>query len=135
MSAIAEMSELRPSVPAPYQRADLPTQSSRAPDAHPTGYLKSDQVIMPLWDLQIGDQTVKPTVPVGIRLRREGDYFFAENDSLSIYTSGLSPEEAIADFKEMAGCFAQEYRGLAPEQVIGLGETLREIFVRLFPAK
>jgi hypothetical protein len=89
--------------------------------------------VMPLWDLQIGGRAVRPAVPVGIRLRREGEFFFAENDTLSVYASGSTPEEAIADFKAIAGSFAEEYRGLTADQVIGLGEKLRETFIMVFP--
>jgi hypothetical protein len=132
MSSIEEMAELHASIPPPYHRVELSSQSSRAKDSQPL-YLDTEQAVMPLWDLQIGGRVVRPAVPVGIRLRREGAYFFAENDALSVYASGRTPEEAITEFKSIASAFAEEYRGLAADQVIGLGEKLREMFIRVFP--
>lgn len=121
------------SIPAPFHVVDRPMQSVRALDAQPFDYLRTEEAIMPLWDLEIGNQTMMPAVPVGIRVRREGELFFAENDSLSVYAHGTSPEEAIADFKATAAFFAEEYRALGPDGVIGLGVQLRENFLKAFP--
>ena len=119
MNDVAEYYELTTSIPQPYELSHRPEQSLRATD-NPPDVLGIGESIIPLWDLKIGAELIKPAVPVGIRLRREPDYFFAENDSLSIYGSGKTPEAAIADFKETAGTFAEEYRALGPDAVIGL---------------
>jgi hypothetical protein len=100
----------------------------------PNPYLLASEMIVPLWELSIGDNLVRPAVPIGVRIRREGKYFFAENEALSIYAHGDSPEGAVEDFKSMAAFFAEEYRSLAEDSVVGLGARLRETFQRVFPA-
>lgn len=129
MSTVLERYE---SIPAPFQLSDKPTQSLRATDSLPY-YLRPEHTVMPLWDLIIDDEVVRPAIPVGIKLRQEGDLFFAENDSLSIYAYGESPEEAVADFKATAAFFAHEYRATPADGVIGLAVKLRENFLKAFP--
>lgn len=129
MSTVLERYE---SIPAPFQLSAKPAQSLRATDSLPY-YLRPAHTVMPLWDLIIDGQIVRPAIPVGIRLRQEEDLFFAENDSLSIYAHGQSPEEAISDFKSTAAFFAHEYRATPADGVIGLAVQLRDNFLKAFP--
>lgn len=131
MNGVAELDELIPAIPAQYQRARQPEQSMRARDG-----LQRDSLyprIHPLWDLEVEGRVVRPAIPIGVRLREEEGHFFAENDSLGVYATGGSPEDAVADFRATAAFFVAEYRSLGPDQVIGLGARLRETFQRVFP--
>lgn len=132
MSPSVEYAELKAAMPDTYERAVRPQQSARAVDALPS-VLHPAERVMPLWELHLGDQVVIPACPVGIKLRQEGDLYFAENDSLSIYASGPTAEAAISEFRTTAAFFVEEYRSLGPDEVVGLGVRLRELFLRTFP--
>lgn len=126
MSPVLERYE---SIPSAYRIAGPPPQSLRNPEsAEP-----APCVIVPLWELRVGDRLLKPVFPVGIRIRFEEGTYHAENNALAVYGSGASKEEAISDFKEMAGIFAAEYRELGPDEVIGLAVRVRDNFLKAFP--
>ncbi len=111
----------------------MPPQSVSAPRDDSASFARAVEIVIPLWDLEVGGQVVRPAIPVGIKLRREGDCFLAENDALALYGSGFSPEDAIADFRATASYFVAEYRSLGPDDVVGLGARLRETFLLAFP--
>lgn len=129
MSPVIERYE---SVPATYHLVEGPIGSMQAGPGLPQEVVKIDRVI-PLWELEVAGVQLKPARPVGIRLRFEEGVFHAENDALSVYGTGPTPEDAIQDFKETASAFATEYVGLAEDEVIGLGAKIRANFLSVFP--
>lgn len=129
MSVVLERYE---STPATYCLVAEPVQSMKAEDAMLVDMQMNERLI-PLWELTVNGVAMVPALPVGIRLKREDNLFLAENDALSIYGSGRTPEEAIRDFKDTASSFAAEYRGLSEDEVIGLGAVIRANFLRVFP--
>ena len=91
------------------------------------------EVLLPLWEVLTEGVLVRPSKPVGIRLRREGDEFLAENDTLGIYSSGESAEEAVVEFHEVLSYFIEHYRSTPEAALVGQAIALKSTFRDLFP--
>lgn len=64
----------------------------------------------------------------GIRIRQDGGFFFAENDTLRLVGIGTSPKEALADYCTHQAHFQQYYTRLPTSAVIGEGRRLKRLF-------
>ncbi|MBI5242271.1 MAG: hypothetical protein HY922_01150 [Elusimicrobia bacterium] len=128
------LDEIRPWVLEKYEQTCRPAMSARGfCGTQEDDLAQMGEPVIPLWDLEIDGRVVRPAVPIAIRLRKDGDLFFAENDSLAVYASGASREEAIEDFRQTAAFFVREFHSLGPDQVMGRGSRLREQFLKVFP--
>lgn len=86
----------------------------------------------PLWTVQRQPHVITLKRPLLVEVYAEGEYFFANNETLSIYGTGATLEEAMADFCLHAIHFYKYYRALPSTKVIGPAVELKKIFDELF---
>lgn len=95
-------------------------KSRRFPTAHP------------VWALTIGDDVCSLTKPIVLRLTREGNYFFAENEYLDVCGYGSAPAEALQEAITDIVYYFGHYTQLNEDEVMGFGTTLRNRYSNLF---
>lgn len=86
----------------------------------------------PLWTVQRKPRVINLKRPLLVRVYAEGEFFFANNETLSIYGTGSTVDEAMADFCLHAIHFYNYYRALPSTKVIGPAVQLKKIFDELF---
>ena len=86
----------------------------------------------PVWVLNINDNVRSFTKPVVLRVFRQGDHFFAENEYLDICGCGSVPAEALQEAIDDMVYYFNHYTQLNEEQVVGFGATLRNRYSTLF---
>ena len=85
-----------------------------------------------LWDIRSGQVRLRAAKPVTVHLRVEGAYWFAENETLRVFAHGVTVEEALQDFQEHVAYFHSHYEKLRPNQVVGEGARLKQVFANSF---
>jgi len=85
----------------------------------------------PLWALQIKGKLYKLSLPIEVHISKEGDLYFAENETLLLSGSGQSIREAIEDIQSDVFYFWNYYRNLSPDEIIGDASRLKEIYENL----
>ncbi len=88
--------------------------------------------IIPLWFFRADDSALRARKAIAVRIRNEGIYFFAGNETLAIEGTGLSASEAIDDFSFHVTHFYHYYQTLTVEQVSGDAARLKKLFSDLF---
>lgn len=86
----------------------------------------------PLWTVQRKPRVINLRRPLLVRVYADGEYFFASNETLSIYGTGATLEEAMADFCLHTIHFYNYYRALPSTKLIGHAVQLKKIFDELF---
>lgn len=87
----------------------------------------------PIWRVErAGEPDLLARRPLGVRLRREGPFYFAENDELVLYGVGETVGEAIDDLKSHVAHFYSHYRSLSFDQVIGEAHRLKVLYATFF---
>ena len=124
--------DLSPSIPDSYrfERPSVETESvagSRADILGP-GLFNS----VPIWIIKSAETELRARKAIAIRIRKDGEYYFAANDTLAIEGTGLSASDAITDFCAHVIHFHSYYQSLSPNQVMGEGVRLKETFAALF---
>lgn len=84
-----------------------------------------------LFEFTAGDQTVRLTRPVPLRIAFEEGMWFAENESLSLFGHGQSVDEAVADFVHDLGYLWARYRALTDEELSENANNLKKLLVSL----
>lgn len=85
----------------------------------------------PIWRLQPKSTTIIFRKPLLVNMRREGDLVFVENETLSIYASGKTSEDAMIDFALHVLHFYEYYAKLSDNQVIGRAKELKKLYSAL----
>jgi hypothetical protein len=93
--------------------------------------LPSRRLMTPLWTVETPEKSFKMTKPISVRVYFDDDLFFAENDTLLLYGSGISPEEAIVDLELHIIHFYQYYKSLDWSQVTGDAKRLKSLYENL----
>ena len=88
--------------------------------------------VIPIWFFRADDRALRARKAIAVRIRNEGIYFFAGNETLAIEGTGLSASEAIDDFGFHVTHFYQYYQTLTDEQVSGEAVRLKRLFSELF---
>lgn len=86
----------------------------------------------PFWVIQTEEGVLRAIKPIGVNVRRDGDFYFAENETLSIFGTGLSANEAVTDFFRHIIHFYTYYKNLTDDQVTGEAIQLKRRFASLF---
>lgn len=94
--------------------------------------LRASSSWAPIWRIIQRQRVISLKRPLLVRVYSEGDFVFAENESLSVCGVGSSSEEAMADFALHLVHFHEYYRKLSAREVIGEGARLKEAFADLF---
>lgn len=87
---------------------------------------------VPVWQVSAKGCSLRARRPVGVRIRSEGGFYFAENDGLVVSGSGLTAGEALQDFFGQIVHFYRYYRNLRDDQVIGEAAGLKQLFAEVF---
>lgn len=85
-----------------------------------------------LWSIQSDDHRLRATKAVTVHLRREGLYWFAENESLRVFAHGSTQAEALSEFQEHVAYFHQYFQRLTADEVVGEGARLKRLFADSF---
>ena len=133
--AIVSSEDLKPRVPAAYERAALAVETDSAAGS---GWQRGNALAagmarpVPLWIFRTDDASLRSRKAVAVRIRSEGNFVFAGNDSLAIEGTGLTTPEAIDDFCLHVTHFYKYYKGLAAERLTGDALRLKALFSDLF---
>jgi len=124
--------DLSPFIPESYRfaRPSVGTESVAGSRAEILGSGLFNSV--PIWIIKSAGSVLRARKAIAIRIRKDGDYYFAANDTLAIEGTGLSASDAIADFCTHVIHFHSYYENLSTNQVMGEGARLKEVFYTLF---
>jgi len=93
--------------------------------------LPQRKLVTPLWSVGIPGKRFRTARPIAIRVYFEDGLYFAENDTLLLYGTGASPEEAITDLGFHIIHFYQYYCKLDWSQVTGDAVRLKRLYENL----
>jgi hypothetical protein len=87
----------------------------------------------PIWRVERPHECdLRARRPIGVRLRHEGPFFFAENEELALYGVGETVGDAVDDLKSHLAHFYSHYRSLSWDQVTGEARRLKQLYADLF---
>ena len=90
--------------------------------------LPSRQHVAPLWSVGTHEKRFRTIKPLSVRIYFDDGLFFAENETLLLYGTGTSPEEAIEDLGLHVIHFYQYYKNLSLSQVTGDAIRLKKLY-------
>jgi hypothetical protein len=85
----------------------------------------------PLWVINVGEAILQLVKPIALRVQREGDRYFAENETLEVCSYGDSPKEALQDAMADIAYFYSFYSSLSNDEVMGHGIGLKQRYEQL----
>lgn len=92
---------------------------------------RSDFPAIPLWRLSTDQKRFHTPTPIAVRIYREGQFFFAENDNLTVYGTGENLEDAIKDFGMHILYFFEYYRDISNDKLMGDALRLKSLYHNL----
>ena len=90
--------------------------------------LLSRQLMTPLWSVGTPEKRFRTIKPLSVRIYFEDGLFFAENETLLLYGTGTTPDEAVEDLGLHIIHFYQYYKDLDWPQVTGDAIRLKRIY-------
>jgi hypothetical protein len=130
--ALEAHDDLAPSIPATYRsvRPSVETESvSNAPsEIAGAGLFNS----VPIWIIKGVGHELRAKKAIRIRIRKDGDYYFAANETLAIEGTGLTASEAVEDFCTHVTHFHSYYQRFSFDQLMGEATRLKQVFADLF---
>ena len=85
----------------------------------------------PLMEFRGEQKTHVTSKPILVKVYREDDVFFAENESLVLYGTGASREEALLDFVKHVDYFYNFYKRQSESNLMGDALRLKKIYHNL----
>ena len=85
----------------------------------------------PLMEFRGDQKTYVTSKPILIKVYREDDVFFAENESLILSGTGASREEAVLDFVKHVDYFYNFYKRQSENNLMGDALRLKKIYDNL----
>ena len=85
-----------------------------------------DVQVHPIWAMVIEGERRRLRKPVRLRVQREGDHFFAENESFEICGYGATRKEAVAEAVADIVYYCAFYSGLSEDEVVGNAKVLKD---------
>lgn len=82
----------------------------------------------PLFQLHVQNRHYRAVMPITVYVYSDGEWFFAENETLVLSGSGASTEEAICDLERHIVHFWNYYRQLPDERLTGDAIRLKKIY-------
>ena len=117
--------------PQDFKRCSVPI--STAPESGtPSRFSGSPVVKIPAWEFSSSYATVHARKPVLVKVTRGETLFFVENETLDIFATGETREEAIRAFNEHLIYFYNHYKNLSWDRVTGEAERLKRLYEDLF---
>lgn len=86
----------------------------------------------PIWHVRQQQRCFRLVRPLMVRVRQEGGFFFAENETLRIVGTGTDTEEALRDFSFQLMYFHHYYTQIPAHKVVGEAERLKRLYQRIF---
>lgn len=90
--------------------------------------LTSRQHVAPIWSVGTPDKRFRTVKPLSVRVYFDDGLFFAENETLLLYGTGMSPEEAIEDLGLHIIHFYQYHKNLSWSQITGDAIRLKNLY-------
>jgi len=87
--------------------------------------------ITPIMNLQKGTRKFYASKPISVRIYRDGDLFFAENENLVVCGTGYTSQEAVQDLNLHIIHFYEYYEKLDNSKLIGDAFRLKGIYKEL----
>ncbi len=85
----------------------------------------------PIMAVNFGVKSFRVRQPIKVCIYRDGEFYFAENETLVLYGVGKSVMEAIEDFRQHVVHFWTYYNNLTWKQVSGDAVRLKRIYANL----
>lgn len=82
---------------------------------------------LPLFEFEAEGKLHRLRRPIALRIGFEGDTYFVENESLSIFGHGPSLRDAVADFLHDLAYLWSRYRSMGEHEVAGRGRELKTL--------
>ncbi|MBI5366502.1 MAG: hypothetical protein HZA54_05665 [Planctomycetes bacterium] len=124
---------MQPIIPSGFERADVSFGGASAePRCEPE--IGEDRIpgVIQLLNFTGSGVHLVARRPIGVRVWREDDDYFALNETLNLSAMGPTPSEAVRNFEHELVYFYRCYQGLAQTQVMGLARQLKQQFAELF---
>ena len=90
--------------------------------------LPSRKLVTPLWSVGILGKRFRTVKPIAVRVYFDDGLFFAKNEALLLYGTGMSPDEAITDLGLHIIHFYQYYKNLDWSQITGDALRLKKLY-------
>ena len=87
--------------------------------------------VAPIWRLQGKTRSFHTPTPIAVKVYRDEDFFFAENENLAICGTGKTQQEALQDLAEHVTYFFEYYSKLDNSQLMGDALRLKSIYQNL----
>ena len=87
--------------------------------------------IAPLWRLQSKTKRFYATVPIAVKIYRDEDFFFAENENLAVCGTGYTLQDALQDLALHITHFFEYYKNLDNSQLSGDALRLKALYKNL----
>lgn len=117
--------------PQDFKRCLVPISTAPESDI-PSRFSGSPVVKIPAWEFSSSNATVRALKPVSVKVTRGETLFFVENETLDIFATGETREEAIRAFNEHLIYFYNHYKNLSWDRVTGEAERLKRLYEDLF---
>ena len=105
---------------------------STAPEIDVHLYLDDAGLKVPMWEFHTNVKSLRSLKPVSVNISKGQAYYFAESETLGIYTTGESQNVAIKEFVEQIVYFYEYYSKLPQNKVTGRAQTLKELYDKEF---
>lgn len=86
---------------------------------------------VPLLRLYVDSHTYRTQIPIEVHIYKEGEWFFAENETLVLVGSGKSFEEAMYDLQQHIIYFWRRYNQSSENNLMGDAIRLKNIYSNL----
>lgn len=84
-----------------------------------------------MWRLPAKGKTLYSAKPILVRVYRDGDLFFAENETLDVYGTGDTPQNAIHDLVVHIVHFFKYYKDIDENKLMGNALKLKALYQNL----
>lgn len=129
--AYESVKERKAYFPDEYKGAS-PFIGTAAQSIQPESYFYSGQFsTAPLMEFRVEQKNYVTSKPILVKVYREDNIFFAENESLVLSGSGASREEAVLDFVKHVGYFYNFYKRQNENNLMGDALRLKQIYANL----
>jgi len=117
--------------PQDFKRCFVPISTAPESDI-PSWFSGLPVVKTPAWEFSSSYATVRALKPVSVKVTRGETLFFVENETLDIFATGETREEAIRAFNDHLIYFYNHYKNLSWDRVTGEAERLKRLYEDLF---
>jgi len=87
--------------------------------------------VAPLWRLQSKTKRFYTPIPIAVKVYRDEDFFFAENENLAVCGTGDTPQDALQDLVLHIIHFFEYYKKLDDSQLAGDALRLKTLYQNL----